>query len=110
MRRESREEEKGRGFWMASEQPCHSLSLPCISSLSGHSKARWTLALELPGTKITSCSLIFLSQAKLKPHSLEPRSQEQPLLQPKQVQSSPSPSGITVGRVGQSRALASVSK
>lgn len=51
----------------------------------------------LPGTTFISCSLTFLSQAKLKPHSLEPRSQEQPLLQPKQVLSSQPPSGTCCG-------------
>lgn len=32
------------------------------------------------------CSVSLLQQAKMKSHSLEHRSQEQPLLQPKQVQ------------------------
>lgn len=85
---------------MAGAQPCPFSSLLYLSSLGGHGKVRWILALGRPGSTITSCSLIFLSQAKLKPHSLEPRSQEQPLLQPKQVQSSPSHSGITVARTG----------
>lgn len=45
-------------------------------------RVRWTQG--HPSTTFTH-SLNFLPQAKLKPHSLEPRSQEQPLLQPKQV-------------------------
>lgn len=61
---------------------------PCSSPVSAASVdlAGPGVDLELPSTTVTSCSLIFLSQAKLKSHSLEPRSQEQPLLQPKQVQ------------------------
>lgn len=43
------------------------------------------------------------SQAKLKPHSLEPRSQEQPLLQPKQVYSSQPPSFPSGTSYGQDR-------
>ena len=51
-------------------------------------------------TTLTFCCPTFCSQAKLKPHSLEPRSQEQPLLQPKQVPNSQPPSGTCCARTG----------
>lgn len=44
MHRESWEEEEERA-WVAGDRPCHSLSLPCISSLSGRSQPRQILPL-----------------------------------------------------------------